>query len=323
MKHSDFQNWLTALNKLSRGQRSVLQNLLQQPDSRDQVVKLLEAHDPPACSACGESHPYRWGRQAGLQRYRCRSCGHTYTQLSQTPLARLRLKERWLLYSQALIDGLSVRKAAKRCQINANTSFGWRHRFLALPKDSKPEQLSGIVEADETFFARSFKGQRKLPRPAHKRGHATHEVGTGSEKIPVLVMRNRQGVTTDFQLTATNTQTIEPLLKLTLASDAILCSDGAASYRLAAQHIGLTHHAVNLTAKIRVVCGAYHIQNVNAYDSRLKEWMRRFHGVATKYLQSYLGWRRFLERWGEKITPDIGLTVVLARENPFQLLRRT
>jgi hypothetical protein len=51
--------------------------------------------------------------------------------------------------------------------------------------------------------------------------------------------------------------------------------------------------------------------------------MRRFHGVATKYLQSYLGWRRFLERWGEKITPDIGLTVVLARENPFQLLRRT
>jgi hypothetical protein len=32
MKHSDFQNWLTAF-KLSRDQRGVLQNLLQQPDS--------------------------------------------------------------------------------------------------------------------------------------------------------------------------------------------------------------------------------------------------------------------------------------------------
>jgi transposase-like protein len=323
MKHSDFNNWLSTLNKLSRGQRSLLLNLLQQPDSRDQVIKIIERSIPPVCSSCGEAHPYRWGRQAGLQRYRCRSCGHTYTQLSKTPLARLRLKERWLLYSEALIEGFSVRKAARQCQISKDASFRWRHRFLELPKHSKPKQLTGIVEADETFFAKSFKGQRKLPRLAHKRGHATHEVGTGSEKVPVLVIRNRQGVTTDFQLTVANTQTIEPLLKSILAKDAILCSDGAAPYRLAAQHIGLTHHAVNLSAKIRVVSGAYHIQNVNAYDSRLKEWMGRFHGVATKYLENYLGWRRFLERWGGKMTPDIGLTVFLARENPFQLLTYT
>jgi hypothetical protein len=37
---------------------------------------------------------------------------------------------------------------------------------------------------------------------------------------------------------------------------------------------------------------ADHINNVNAYHGRLKEWMRRFHGVATKNLPSYLSWRR-------------------------------
>jgi len=31
-----------------------------------------------------------------------------------------------------------------------------------------------------------------------------------------------------------------------------------------------------------------HIQNVNAYGSRFKQWLGRFNGVATKYLQSYL-----------------------------------
>ena len=31
-----------------------------------------------------------------------------------------------------------------------------------------------------------------------------------------------------------------------------------------------------------------HINNVNAYHSRLKEWMRRFHGVATRNLPNYL-----------------------------------
>ena len=42
-----------------------------------------------------------------------------------------------------------------------------------------------------------------------------------------------------------------------------------------------------------------HINNVNAYHSRLKEWMRRFHGVATRNLPNYLGWRRALEASAE------------------------
>ena len=36
---------------------------------------------------------------------------------------------------------------------------------------------------------------------------------------------------------------------------------------------------VNVAAGQRVIDGIYHIQNVNAYDSRLKQWMVKFHGV--------------------------------------------
>lgn len=32
----------------------------------------------------------------------------------------------------------------------------------------------------------------------------------------------------------------------------------------------------------------HHIQNVNSYPSRLKHWLDRFNGVATKYLQHNL-----------------------------------
>ena len=47
--------------------------------------------------------------------------------------------------------------------------------------------------------------------------------------------------------------------------------------------------------------GIYHIQNVNSYGSRLKGWMRRFNGVATKYLDSYLGWHRANDREGDTL----------------------
>jgi hypothetical protein len=39
----------------------------------------------------------------------------------------------------------------------------------------------------------------------------------------------------------------------------------------------------------------YHIQHVNAYHKRLKQFMERFQCVATKYLDNYLYWFRYLE----------------------------
>ncbi len=53
----------------------------------------------------------------------------------------------------------------------------------------------------------------------------------------------------------------------------------------------------------RDVDRAFRIQDVNAYDSRLKTWMRRFHGVATKYPDNHLGWRRLLERYRKHLAP--------------------
>lgn len=41
------------------------------------------------------------------------------------------------------------------------------------------------------------------------------------------------------------------------------------------------------------VKGLYHIQNVNNYHSRLKGWIQRFNGVATKYFDHYLSWFQF------------------------------
>src|SRR3954467_6918157 len=60
-----------------------------------------------------------------------------------------------------------------------------------------------------------------------------------------------------------------------IASDAVLCSDGAKAYAVFAARHGLHHEPVNLAAGIRVRDGAFHVQNVNAYHGRLKGWMAR------------------------------------------------
>ena len=59
---------------------------------------------------------------------------------------------------------------------------------------------------------------------------------------------------------------------------------------------GLEHKQVNASKKKRVIEKIYHIQHVNSYHSRLKKWINdHFNGVATKYMDNYLFWKRFLE----------------------------
>ncbi len=60
--------------------------------------------------------------------------------------------------------------------------------------------LNGIIEADETFFAISYKGNHSksktftMPRKAHKRGHSTHIRGLSKEKVCVPCAVNRNGL---------------------------------------------------------------------------------------------------------------------------------
>ena len=165
--------------------------------------------------------------------------------------------------------------------------------------------MAGIAEADETYFLESKKGQRKdLGRNARKRGGKASKRGLSEEQIPVLICRDREGNTADFVLEKANKTCISAVLKPLLAKDVILCTDSGKALCAAAREIGITHRPVNLATGRRVIAGVYHVQNVNAYDSRLKEWLRRFHGVATKYLPNYLGWRRLLERQGKALSPS-------------------
>ena len=138
------------------------------------------------------------------------------------------------------------------------------------PTLHKPKHLTGIVEADETFFLESHKSKRNLTRPARKRGGKALKRGISSEQIPVLIMRDRSGVTSEAILPRVSSEALSGVLIPILEPDAILCSDGNRSYQAFARISGIIHQPVNLSAGIRVADKAFHIQNMNAYDSCLK-----------------------------------------------------
>ena len=202
-------------------------------------------------------------------------------------MSGLHHQDRWPDQAQALIAGETVAKAAERCKVAYTTAFRWRHRFLSALNLDKPPRLSGIVEADETFILESFKGKRRdLPRASRKRGGKATKRGLSAEQIPVIVARDRTGATIDAVLPRLDTASIAAALGPVITRPSELCCDGGAAITAFARRARVKFHVLPAPGVPKPEAPDLHINNVNAYHGRLKEWMRRFHGVATKNLRA-------------------------------------
>jgi transposase-like protein len=298
MRKAELNRITAALRKLTPDQRKQVAAELASLDGQLISTAIIEGRfaGGAMCPHCESVRVIRNGHVNGLQRYRCRECSKTFSALTGTPLNRLHKRGKWLGQAEALQTGQPLRAVAGALHIHLSTAHRWRHRFLALPKALQPPALTGIAEADETVFLLSFKGKRSgLERKARKRGGKAAKRGLSQEQVPVLVARDRSGATMDCVLDTMTAVTLSAALKPFVANDVVLCTDGSKALAGAARDLGIEHHAVNLSAGIRVD-GAWHVQNVNAYHSRLKAWVQKFRGVATRYLASYLGWFRALDR---------------------------
>ena len=345
MDRAVFLAWLSGIGRLSASQRrEALRVLAEGSGSFVPVVDRAEASAsllPPqpagaapdddllsrigqgrlnsfGCPRCGGDAIGRWGRANGKPRYRCATCARTFNPVTGTPLAGLHYPERWPDQAQALIAGETIAKAARRCGVDYTTAFRWRHRFLAALNHDKPAQLTGIVEADETFILESFKGKRAgMTRAPRKRGGKSAKRGLSKEQIPVMVARDRSGATIDAVLASLDAKSIGLALGAAVRAPAELCCDGGTAIGAFARRAGLVMHVLPAPGAPRPEAPELHINNVNAYHGRLKEWMRRFHGVATANLPSYLSWRRTIEALGETAQPNAWV-MAAAGLGPYQ-----
>jgi len=307
VKAPGFNKLLAQLPSLNGPQRRQLLAALHPAAGLERIIALIAEVRAPGrrCPDCACDRCHRHGQANDLQRFRCRQCGRTFNDLTGTPLARLRFKGKWLDYLAALLDSRTVRRAASHVGVHRNTAFRWRHRFLHWVKHDRPRQLTGIVEADETFLLESQKGSRKLDRKPRKRGGKAGVRGISRHLDCILVARDRTGQTIDAVTgrgALKKSQLVQHLLPK-LDPQALLVTDSNAAYRAFARDYGIAHQAVNLQAGERVRAsgkGAIHVQNVNAYHRRFKEWLARFHGVASIRLPNYLGWHWALD--GGRIT---------------------
>lgn len=301
---------MALVKQMSTIERTRLQKLLSEPSDRigiDEFITERRFAGGRVCPICGGTHVQRNGkRKNGKQKFICKDCGKTFSTGKNTVFAGTHKgMETWSEFLNCMSEGLTIAKCAERCGISAKTAFTWRHKVLdAIGEARKDTELTGIVEADETFQPVSYKGckdkfkESNAERKPRKRGGGNHKKGLSEELVcvPCAVDRNGNAVSKIAKLGKCSAEAVQNALGGHISAESTLCTDKEASYRRFSENNG--NGLVQIKGGKKSVRGIFHIQHLNAYHSVLKNFLRRFNGVSSKYLNNYLTWNNVVEHNG-------------------------
>jgi transposase-like protein len=282
-----FQEVLALAQSLSKEEQLQLVVSLTQSHKNNSKVINSRCHalinKQEVCPHCSGTHYFRYGKMRGSQRFKCKSCGRTFTEYTGTWLDGIHKKSLAGPYLSLMIEQKSLDKISKRLHINKKTAFDWRHKILSSYEQDTGDGFEGIVESDETFFEHSEKGNRHLKRLARKRGTDTKKRGISTDKATVIVSadRNKSLKMTLSTMGRITKSDIEESFQSPLPQQTILCSDGHVSYKGYSKDKNLKHVVLRADLKQYVKKGGYHIQHVNELHNRTQKWMSStFWGVS-------------------------------------------
>lgn len=240
----------------------------------------------------------RWGRFRARQRYRCTYCKRTFSDLTLTPLAYTKRLLLWPRLDEAMREGLPLRRVAEALGIHLATAWRWRHKLLEAMLSGDATRLTGFLELDELCLPWNEKGKRPRHREPRRRGRRPGE--WGQPRAWILLALDRRGGQVAALLGASRplASRVAALLRHRLEGRVTVLSRSGpfgAHGRFAASagcdflwtfapHPGRPRHPL------------YHAGRVLATRIRLRRWLARFRGVATRYLDRYLVWYTSIDR---------------------------
>lgn len=265
------------------------------------------------CPRCTSSNRCRWGHtRTGAQRWRCDDCNATWSGLTGTPIAGIRRPDLFIDLVRNMIEAekpWSCRKAAKELDISRHTAWRWRMAIIRLLPAERQGVMSGIVEADEARQRESRKASREwvryradplnVPRPPrepwrfYKNRNATVKAPPGgwlAWNKNLVAVTDRGGHRAMEAVNKVTEHEVSAALLPTMAPDAVLCTDGHATYEAIAKTTRITHFALNAGKRSRRTPKTHHINTVNALIGRYRDFIRPFCGPASQNLKAYGRW---------------------------------
>jgi transposase-like protein len=119
---------LTAAERL---QFIELLNEYSQVDKITSVANTVNQNRRIGCPNCCSTDICGHGKYRGRSRYRCKICGKIFNDNIGTVIDGVKKVNEFQSYLNLLINSVSIRKTAKKLNLNVATVFTWRHKLLS------------------------------------------------------------------------------------------------------------------------------------------------------------------------------------------------
>lgn len=315
-------------------QEQVLDDLLQEHEVQGKVIdlaieELKQERNRKPCPFCNSNKVYKRGKQNGIQMYQCQveDCKKWYSETTGTPLWDIKLKTKWQGYLRCMESKMTIKAISEELKISIQTSFDWRHKILSSLNKFIPDKLSGTVESDEFELALSHKGQRKLDRNPRKRGtdfKRNNKENREAVTVVQVVTAVERGGKTYLKAVESKRLTTEEITKAfdgKLTDGTILITDSHNSYKsFAKANPTIIHKTFVAKDHVNKTDKKIHVQGVNNKHKKLKDFLKPFNGVSSKYLQNYLNMFAYSEKLREtKHTIKQWITTGLITGNSYEI----
>lgn len=244
----------------------------------------------PTCPSCGSDQHVAFGfTQEGLQRYKCRECGNTYSLISNTIFHSTNKGfETWITYLTLMTFNVPLEMTEEVCGISHPTAMLWRQKvFATIDGYQEHLYLRDRVWIDETYLFDSS----LLHDDDYKRKR-----GLSKDLICIVVAidihKNTYAVICGHGKPSGTR--IYKALKDHIVPGSTVVHDGEKAHNMLIEKLNLTSEAYIADTKDK-----NYLENmalINNMCSWLKRYIYRFIGMRMDNLQSYLNWFVYLFR---------------------------
>ena len=269
--------------------------------SDEECKRFLEAMrwpDGPWCPKCGEKDPYTVVRKTPSKNavkslYKCRACLRQFSATVGTIFEDSKIPlSKWFaaIYLMcASKKGISAHQLHRQLGVTYKSAWFMCHRIREAMKDKSFPQLTGVVEADETYVGGKPRGHRvwkERETDEIKMGLRPKRKDWRKEKAIVFGMKERDGSVRTMVVTEATAGKLGPILTGIIDPEhSHLMTDAHPAYRLIRHK--MPHSVVR--HQVTYVDGDTHIQGIEGYWAILKRGLvGTFLHVDAQYLPQYL-----------------------------------
>ena len=242
--------------------------------------------DRKFCPHCHSDKIIKNGKYKERQLFTCNACGKNFNSLTNTPMAMSHMPEKWPLFIECILKGFSLRTSAAEIDVSYVTLFYWRHKLMRALKQDDKKHFGEYVEADDTFLAYSEKGNRKiLGRKPKKTGN---KYLLGEQKKVFLLVAADHSEHLFLKASASRAPYVNLICEaLTgiVCPKTTFCSGPKSFYEHYVKLKGIKQYfRINRCVRTE----EHNIDLANGYRNVICAWLKKFQGVASKYLNNYL-----------------------------------